>query len=93
MNRYQLNGALKLVQPLPQSLTWLVSTRFSFPGPLIIHLILSTEGNYVLRGWPTGYQMFDHNKGPKDNPRHDAYLMGELHFLISAISRRLISKY
>lgn len=32
--------------------------------------------------------MFDHNKGPKDNPRHDAYLMGEeLRVSISPISR------
>ncbi|KAG1795158.1 uncharacterized protein HD556DRAFT_1235927 [Suillus plorans] len=34
------------------------------------------QGNYVLQGWPEGYQMFDHNKGPKDSPRHDAYLIG-----------------
>ena len=32
--------------------------------------------SYVLRGWPEGYQMFDHNKGPASNPRHDAYLIG-----------------
>lgn len=31
---------------------------------------------YVLRSWPAGYQMFDHNKGPASAPRHDAYLMG-----------------
>ncbi|KAG1770685.1 hypothetical protein EDD22DRAFT_865505 [Suillus occidentalis] len=34
------------------------------------------QGHYVLQGWPAGYQMFDHNKGPKDSPRHDAYLIG-----------------
>ncbi|KAG1740070.1 hypothetical protein EDB19DRAFT_1710115 [Suillus lakei] len=34
------------------------------------------QGSYVLQGWPAGYQMFDHNKGPKDSPRHDAYLIG-----------------
>ncbi|KAG0709404.1 hypothetical protein DFH29DRAFT_229175 [Suillus ampliporus] len=37
------------------------------------------QGNYVLQGWPEGYQMYDHNKGPQDNPRHDAYLMGSTH--------------
>lgn len=31
---------------------------------------------YVLKSWPTGYQFFDHNKGPVKNPRHDAYLIG-----------------
>ncbi|KZP25538.1 hypothetical protein FIBSPDRAFT_783082 [Athelia psychrophila] len=37
------------------------------------------EPAYVLKTWPTGYQMFDHNKGPRDSPRHDAYLMGSAH--------------
>lgn len=32
--------------------------------------------SYVLRGWPAGYQMYDHNKGPATAPRHDAYLIG-----------------
>lgn len=50
--------------------------------PFVSDLIsydLSTEGqDYVLKSWPQGYQMFDHNKGPEGAPRHDAYLMGEL---------------
>jgi hypothetical protein len=45
-------------------------------GAALASKLNMAQGNYVLRGWPTGYQMFDHNKGPKDNPRHDAYLMG-----------------
>lgn len=32
---------------------------------------------YVLEDWPAGYHMYDHNKGPENNPRHDAYLIGE----------------
>jgi len=31
----------------------------------------------VLKDWPQGYRMFDHNKGPEDAPRHDAYLIGD----------------
>ncbi|KAI0075301.1 hypothetical protein K474DRAFT_1664349 [Panus rudis PR-1116 ss-1] len=31
---------------------------------------------YVLKDWPSGYAMFDHNKGPQANPRHDPYLYG-----------------
>lgn len=31
---------------------------------------------YVLKDWPEGYHMFDHNKGREQNPRHDAYLIG-----------------
>ena len=37
--------------------------------------------SYVLRSWPAGYQMFDHNKGSASAPRHDAYLIGA--FLVS----------
>lgn len=41
--------------------------------------MLGPEGpDYALKEWPQGYQMFDHNKGPADGPRHDAYLMGKL---------------
>jgi Transcription-silencing protein, cryptic loci regulator Clr2/Transcription-silencing protein Clr2 len=38
---------------------------------------LTGERDYVLKDWPQGYRMFDHNKGPEEAPRHDAYLMGE----------------
>ncbi|KAI0739337.1 hypothetical protein BC629DRAFT_1564626 [Irpex lacteus] len=31
---------------------------------------------YVLRSFPDRYQLFDHNKGQADNPRHDIYLYG-----------------
>ncbi|KAI0083928.1 hypothetical protein BDY19DRAFT_974809 [Irpex rosettiformis] len=31
---------------------------------------------YVLRSFPDGYQLFDHNKGKVDSPRHDPYLYG-----------------
>ncbi|KLO17957.1 hypothetical protein SCHPADRAFT_913375 [Schizopora paradoxa] len=34
---------------------------------------------YVLKSWPNGYQMYDHNKGPVANPRHDLYLVGSEH--------------
>ncbi|KAF7985154.1 hypothetical protein HWV62_7724 [Athelia sp. TMB] len=38
-----------------------------------------SEPAWVLKAWPSGYRMFDHNKGPRDSPRHDAYLMGSTH--------------
>jgi Transcription-silencing protein, cryptic loci regulator Clr2 len=38
-----------------------------------------TEGpSYVLKDWPQHYAMYDHHKGPKDSPRHDIYLFGEI---------------
>ncbi|KAG1765717.1 hypothetical protein EV702DRAFT_1151416 [Suillus placidus] len=48
-------------------------------GAALASKLNMAEGNYVLQGWPAGYQMFDHNKGPKDSPRHDAYLIGSSH--------------
>ena len=33
----------------------------------------------MLKDWPAGYQMYDHNKGPADRPRHDPYLVGSTH--------------
>jgi hypothetical protein len=31
---------------------------------------------YVLKSFPAGYQLFDHNKGKLESPRHDPYLYG-----------------
>ena len=32
--------------------------------------------SYVLKSFPEGYQLYDHNKGPVKAPRHDPYLCG-----------------
>lgn len=32
---------------------------------------------YVLKNFPEGYQLYDHNKGPASGPRHDPYLCGK----------------
>ncbi|KAI0825812.1 hypothetical protein BC629DRAFT_1450686 [Irpex lacteus] len=46
-------------------------------GPKIAAVMGLPEGKpYVLRSFPERYQLFDHNKGKPDNPRHDAYLYG-----------------
>lgn len=45
---------------------------------------LSKAGpKYVLKIFPQGYCMYDHNKGPATNPRHDPYLYGKHNFLLS----------
>lgn len=31
---------------------------------------------HVLKSFPSGYQLYDHNKGKADAPRHDPYLYG-----------------
>lgn len=66
--------ALQLGKPgMFLSYLWLdyLFTRFVMWG-----LHYEVGPNYVLRGWPAGYQMYDHNKGPANAPRHDAYLIG-----------------
>jgi hypothetical protein len=34
------------------------------------------EHRYVLKSWPSGYQLYDHHKGAQNEPRHDLYLFG-----------------
>jgi hypothetical protein len=50
-------------------------------GSSSVQLISVLEGrSYVLKSFPSGYQLYDHQKGQKDNPRHDIYLCGSLCF-------------
>ncbi|KAF8526822.1 hypothetical protein JB92DRAFT_3140039 [Gautieria morchelliformis] len=39
-------------------------------------LNMPDQGKYCLQSFPVGYWMFDHNKGPIKNVRHDLYLYG-----------------
>ncbi|KAH9479391.1 hypothetical protein JR316_0007981 [Psilocybe cubensis] len=41
-----------------------------------LKLKLAEGPKYVLRDFPEGYRLFDHNKGPHKAPRHDLYLFG-----------------
>ena len=42
----------------------------------LICCLFSVGPNYVLKSWPDSYRLYDHHKGPQDNPRHDLYLFG-----------------
>lgn len=59
-----------------------ISLELGMPGELYYSLeellinCIAVGPNYVLRAWPDGYRMFDHHKGPQNNPRHDIYLFG-----------------
>ena len=44
---------------------------------LVAHREASETKKYVLKSWPAGYRMYDHNKVPEANPRHDLYVVGE----------------
>ncbi|KAK7061027.1 hypothetical protein VNI00_000762 [Paramarasmius palmivorus] len=46
-------------------------------GQAVAKALKWPEGHhYVLKDWPANYRMYDHHKGPADNPRHDIYLFG-----------------
>ncbi|ESK96515.1 proteophosphoglycan ppg4 [Moniliophthora roreri MCA 2997] len=54
------------------AIKWRVGT-----GEALAKALKWPEGpSYVLKDWPAGYRMFDHNKGPAEGPRHDVYLFG-----------------
>ncbi|KAI1793512.1 hypothetical protein LXA43DRAFT_1001067 [Ganoderma leucocontextum] len=50
--------------------------RVTIGNQLAIRMQLPQGPKYVLRNFPEGYQLFDHNKGPAEGPRHDPYLCG-----------------
>ncbi|KAF8141520.1 hypothetical protein EV363DRAFT_1204315 [Boletus edulis] len=60
--------------PIDESLS--IKWRCEVGASLALQLGKPVGPTYVLRGWPVGYQMYDHNKGPANSPRHDAYLIG-----------------
>ncbi|KAF8630139.1 hypothetical protein AX15_003092 [Amanita polypyramis BW_CC] len=56
----------------PTSVRW----RLQVARAIALDKGMPEDQEYVLAGWPEGYRLFDHNKGPENNPRHDVYLFG-----------------
>ncbi|KAH7921303.1 hypothetical protein BV22DRAFT_1122235 [Leucogyrophana mollusca] len=69
-------GHVNFMRPVPLDESLCIKWRREVGTSLAQRMGLPQGPTYVLRGWPDNYQMFDHNKGPQGNPRHDAYLMG-----------------
>ncbi|KAH7915297.1 hypothetical protein BJ138DRAFT_1170046 [Hygrophoropsis aurantiaca] len=69
-------GHVNFMRPVPLDESLSIKWRREVGNSLAQRMGLPTGPSYLLRGWPDNYQMFDHNKGPQNNPRHDAYLMG-----------------
>ncbi|KAL4248109.1 Cryptic loci regulator 2 [Abortiporus biennis] len=74
--RIVTNGEVNYYRPCtledPVSIRW----RIIVGARVAEQLNLPAGRTYVLKDWPAGYHMFDHNKGKQSNPRHDAYLIG-----------------
>ncbi|KAJ7170508.1 hypothetical protein C8R43DRAFT_982000 [Mycena crocata] len=69
-------GCVNFMQPLgldePLSVKW----RVGVGDAISVALKLPPGQPHVLRGFPSGYRMFDHHKGKSETPRHDVYLFG-----------------
>ncbi|KAI6113028.1 hypothetical protein F5141DRAFT_1111093 [Pisolithus sp. B1] len=72
-------GHVNYMRPVPLDESLCIKWRCEVGASLAVRLNKPAGPNYVLRGWPEGYQMFDHNKGLAGAPRHDAYLIGSSH--------------
>ncbi|EJD47987.1 hypothetical protein AURDEDRAFT_162961 [Auricularia subglabra TFB-10046 SS5] len=64
----------RLVEPTePSHQRW----RFEIATRMAAHVPrLDAKKKYMFTSWPSGYELFDHNKGPREQPRHDLYLYG-----------------
>ncbi|KAH0836747.1 hypothetical protein J3R83DRAFT_8483 [Lanmaoa asiatica] len=67
------------MRPVPIDESLSIKWRCEVGASLALQLRKPVGPSYVLRSWPAGYQMFDHNKGSANAPRHDAYLIGSRH--------------
>ena len=85
----QINYMRHLELDAPTSVKWrlqvarAIAMDKGMPGIIVEHAYRteltqnsSENQEYVLAAWPEGYRLFDHNKGPENNPRHDVYLFG-----------------
>lgn len=68
----QVNYMQHLDLDTPTALKW----RLNVARAIAIDKGMSENEEYVLAGWPEGYRLFDHHKGPAQNARHDVYLFG-----------------
>ncbi|KAJ7782034.1 hypothetical protein DFH07DRAFT_728887 [Mycena maculata] len=71
-------GCVNYMQPVdldePLSIKWRMGVGDAIS--VALQLDASNKQSYVLRGFPSGYRMFDHHKGKAEAPRHDVYLFG-----------------
>ncbi|KAI8996440.1 hypothetical protein BD414DRAFT_477969 [Trametes punicea] len=72
-------GQVNFMRPVPLDESLAVGWRVAVGAQLAIRMGLPEGPKYVLKSFPEGYQLYDHNKGPVKNPRHDPYLCGSIH--------------
>ncbi|KAI0358030.1 hypothetical protein OH77DRAFT_1421305 [Trametes cingulata] len=72
-------GQVNFMRPVPLDESLAIGWRVSVGAQLAVRMGLPEGLQYVLKSFPEGYQLYDHNKGPVRAPRHDPYLCGSVH--------------
>ncbi|KZT09986.1 uncharacterized protein LAESUDRAFT_645510 [Laetiporus sulphureus 93-53] len=72
------DGQVNFMRPVPIDEGSAIGWRMGAGKEVAVRMNLPKGVNYVFKDWPYGYAMYDHNKGPADNPRHDIYLCGSI---------------
>ncbi|KAI0369154.1 hypothetical protein BV20DRAFT_968342 [Pilatotrama ljubarskyi] len=72
-------GQVNFMRPVPLDESLAIGWRVSVGAQLAVRMGLPEGRQYVLKSFPEGYQLYDHNKGPVKAPRHDPYLCGSIH--------------
>ncbi|KAH9852646.1 hypothetical protein C2E23DRAFT_824673 [Lenzites betulinus] len=72
------DGHVNYMRPVGLEESQAILWRVAVGSQLAVRMGLPAGRNYVLKTWPEGYQLYDHNKGPLKAPRHDPYLCGSV---------------
>ncbi|KAI0675704.1 hypothetical protein C8Q78DRAFT_1150133 [Trametes maxima] len=70
------DGQVNFMRPADLDESLAINWRIGVGSQLAARMGLPMGPNYVLKAFPDGYQLYDHNKGPAKAPRHDPYLCG-----------------
>jgi len=69
-------GHVNFMRPIGLAESTSNNWRIVIGGEIAKRMGLAEGPSYVLKSFPDGYQLYDHNKGPASSPRHDPYLCG-----------------
>ncbi|RPD64199.1 hypothetical protein L226DRAFT_611784 [Lentinus tigrinus ALCF2SS1-7] len=69
-------GQVNYMRPVEMEESLSILWRVSVGAAMATRMNMPKGPSYVLKDFPKGYQLYDHNKGPAKAPRHDPYLYG-----------------
>ncbi|OBZ73936.1 hypothetical protein A0H81_05869 [Grifola frondosa] len=72
------DGHVNFMRPVGLDESTSINWRVGVATQLAKRMNLPEGPKYVLKTFPEGYHMYDHNKGPQSAPRHDPYLCGSV---------------